>query len=353
MRLNDVELTGSLDISGSINLPRHPDTGSATEETGSIYADTTDDSIKYYDGVNWNTINVTSAVSFNFDYVVVAGGGGGSQGLQDGSQGIAGTGGGAGGVLSGSDTLNGGDTLTITLGAGGNGGAIGTGTTLNPEFDSANGSNSTIAIGATTIATATGGGKAGYRFSPLAGNGGSGGADTQDSAGGGGSGITGQGTDGAAGGSSQNSRAGGSGGGQSVAGTEPFSANGEAGGAGFIETLTTGSEQIAGGGGGGAIDGGTPTSNAYGGGIGGVTDGGVGGNGTANTGGGGGGGGGGNSAAANGNGGAGGSGGAYISIPTANFSSTKLSGTEGVDYDLSINGSNTVVRCKQTLTYTN
>ena len=353
MRLNDVELTGSLDISGSITLPRHPDTGSATAATGSIYYDTGASAALFYDGVEWNTIRAEVAGAFDFNYVVVAGGGGGAGSLIDGSQGIAGPGGGAGGVLSGSDTLDIGEVLTVTLGAGGIGTDIGAGSDTNPETDATNGSNSTLAIDAVTIATAIGGGKAGYRFGPNAGSGGSGGADASDSGGGGGSGTAGQGTDGAAGVGSTTSRAGGSGGGQSVAGASPIDANGRDGGAGFIENLTTGSEQIAGGGSGGAIDTGSPGTNAYGGGTGGVTDGGTGGNGTANTGGGAGGAGGGNSATGNRQGGQGGSGVAYIAIPTVTFNSDNLSGVEGTDYDLSINGLNTVVRCKSTLTYTN
>ena len=355
MRLNDVELTGSLDISGSISLPRHPDTGSATEETGSIYADTTDNSIKYYDGVNWSVINVSSTQAFNFDYVVVAGGGGGSLGLIDGSNGVAAPGGGAGGVLSGSNILlNVGEILSVTLGAGGLGTLFGTGTALDPERDAQNGNNSTIVANVTNIATAIGGGAAGYRFPPGPGNGGSGGTAMSDSSDAGGSGTAGQGSDGAGWVSTSTSRAGGGGGGQNSVGIPPNNLDGKPGAAGFIEQLTGTFEQIAGGGGGGAINGGTPTSNAYGGGIGGITLNGNGGNGTANTGGGGGGGGGGtNTSNGAGTGGTGGSGGAYIAIPTAAFNSSNLSGTVNVTYTLSINGSNTIVKCLQSLTYTN
>lgn len=276
----NIELTGSFIVSGSFVLPSHPNTGSVTALTGSVYHDTTDNILKVYTGNAWVTVGEQTAstppppadTTPDIEYLVVAGGGGSAY---DG-----GGGGGAGGLLSSSIAdVESGSVMTITVGAGGNVASNGTDSSLA----------STAGTSFSTITSIGGGTGAGAGNSYTAGSGGSGGGG----AGGqynnpGGSGTVGQGNDGGTSGTSGGGTTypGSGGGGAGEAGGEGVNSGGagKPGGVGK-QTNITGTATYFAGGGGGASGGG-------GGGAGGSGGGGAGGNsaqgtaGTVNTGGG-------------------------------------------------------------------
>lgn len=110
---------------------------------------------------------------FTVNYLVVAGGGGGSGGFNTP---YAGGGGGAGGLIESSQNILSGVTYTITIGAGGSPGQIGT-----------DGSNTTF-TGTGINLTALGGGRGGASNSVTGNNGGSGGGGGSALGGNGGSG---------------------------------------------------------------------------------------------------------------------------------------------------------------------
>ena len=158
--------------------------------------------------------------TFNVEYLAVAGGGGG--GYQDGG------GGGAGGFLT--DTLsniNNGQSFTLTIGEGGNGG------TKNPAVVNS-GDNTVITYGSTNITAIGGGGGSSDNNVVSAASGGSGGGGASGSGTRtGGAGTAGQGN---AGGNGNASNQGGGGGGGGAAGQNANS-SGANGGIGLTTTI--------------------------------------------------------------------------------------------------------------------
>ena len=282
MKYHDIQLTGSLQVTGSLAIP----TGTTAERpsnpnSGSIRLNSSNGRVEIYTAVSgseWQVVGAqttSSAPSLpdpNVEYLVVAGGGGSAY---DGGGGA-----GAGGLLSSSiDDVVSGSVMTVTVGAGGAAYANGIDSTLV----------STSGTSFSTVTSIGGGNGSGAGASYTAGNGGSGGGG----AGGqynnpGGTGTAGQGN---AGGTSGTSGGGttypGSGGGGAGAVGGAGVNSGGAGKPGGIgkQTNITGAATYFAGGGGGASGGG-------GGGAGGDGGGGAGGNsaigtaGTANTGGG-------------------------------------------------------------------
>jgi hypothetical protein len=197
---------------------------------------TTTGVMEYYTGSAW--IN-TSASLFAVDILLVAGGGGGGGG-----------GGGAGGMLTQSFTVVGGNSFTVTVGAGG------AGCSNQSTADSTSGSNSVL-----TGFTAIGGGYGGSGSGNFAGgNGGSGGGGSLSSSttgtSAGGTATSGQGNAGGTATSSSNPgwTSGGGGGAGAVGGsasnyntgdTSPF---GPLGGAGLASSITGSSVTYAAGG---------------------------------------------------------------------------------------------------------
>jgi hypothetical protein len=253
---------------------------------------------------------LTSSYAYSADFLVVAGGGSGGY---RGSSTHATGGGGAGGFrYLTSQSLSGGITYTITVGAGGTGGAA-----------QNNGANSSIAGTGLTTITSLGGGMGGGGVS--AGNGGSGGGSGSGYSGSGqGTGTVGQGNNGGYGNVfSGRYYDGGGGGGASAVGGFANPNSGGNGGAGTANSITGSSITYAGGGGGAARDsvGGTSypgNGGAGGGGIGGTEVGSqTGGNGTDGLGAGGGG-----QHSFGGQAGHGGDGVVILRVPTGNYSST-------------------------------
>ena len=311
MRYHDIQLTGSLSVTGSLSIPNHPNTGSATALTGSIYHDTTDGIIRVYNGTQWQVVGEQTASaagggaagSTDIEYLLIAGGGGG--GAYDGG------GGGAGGYLSSSiSSVTSGSSFTVTVGSGGAGQVTST--------QSQGGSDSSIAGATISTITAVGGGKGGGYTGAFYGasNGGSGGGGTYAVITTGGSGTVGQGNDGGDGDGGTNA---GGGGGAGSAGGDATSSVGGSGGSGLSSTINGTSVARAGGGGGAGYPagGGSAGSGADGGGNGGANSAGT--AGTANTGGGG---GGSQDTASppNNAGGSGGSGVAIFAYPTSSAS---------------------------------
>jgi hypothetical protein len=204
--------------------------------------------------------------------VVVGGGGGGGDATADDEPGA---GGGGGGLSYGTFTVTSGESLTVTVGAGGNNG--GTGGT---------GGTTSIARGATTLLSGGGGsgGSSTDGVSAGGGNGGSSGGTERDGGGTGGNGgstsdsTTGAGGGGGAAGYSGNGGAGsnrgannatagaGGGGGGGGGGTSSL-AGGGGGGVGLLGEGTNGAAATNGTGGGGGSNGdnGTTTTNSVGG----------------------------------------------------------------------------------------
>ena len=271
-------------------------------------------------------------VTYTASYLIVGGGAAGGVG----SGAIGAGGGGAGGYITGTTTLTGGTSYTITVGGAG---------AVNPSGAGGLGGDSSFP-GATT---AKGGGGGGSDANPAGngglagGSGGGGGGRTASTSGG--AGTPGQGNAGAAGQGPNNPVAiGGGGGGATAAGS------GATGGAGTASSITGTPATYSGGGGGGG--GGYP-SGGSGAGSGGAGGGGAGSNsatpataGTTNTGGGG--GGGGQVAPfASGPAGAGGSGVVILSVPTSNYS-----GTTTGSPTVTTSGSNTILKYTASGTYT-
>ena len=247
----DIQLTGSFQASGSFNAPLHAGTGSALQETGSIFNDTTDNFLKIYDGNNWlivglNTASLPIPVA-DIEYLVVAGGAGG---------GGWGGGGGAGGLLSSSlSSVESGSSFTVTIGAG----ATATGRSGGNYVAGGDGTDSSVAGTTISTITSTGGGGGGYFNNNVGRDGGSGGGGGIRSSNGtvaGGSGTTGQGKDGGLGaGNSTNSpySGGGGGGGAGAVGSDGQSSGyyyGGNGGDGKQSNITGTPTYYAGGGGG-------------------------------------------------------------------------------------------------------
>ena len=121
----DITLSGSFAISGSLTLPNHANSSSATSATGSMYHDLELDLIKVYNGTEWVAVGEQEGITYDIEYLVVAGGGGGGMNM--------GGGGGAGGLLSSSITIVPGTQYSITVGAGGAGAPAGTGAGAGAE----------------------------------------------------------------------------------------------------------------------------------------------------------------------------------------------------------------------------
>lgn len=166
----NIELTGSLEISGSFVIPL----GDAADResspsTGSLFYNTASRALETYNGNEWVTQSAGSGggedpVTFTaspLNYLIVAGGGGGGSRFYGG-------GGGGGGFLSSSiastnSSIASGSTFTITVGAGG---------AASPSSgDGGNGGNSSIAATGLTTITSTGGGGGGGSTSGGSGNG--------------------------------------------------------------------------------------------------------------------------------------------------------------------------------------
>ena len=281
MRYHDIQLTGSLQITGSLTLPAGTTAERPTNpRSGSVRLNTTLGVMEIYtatSGSEWVTVGEQTGpgpdISRDIDYLLVAGGGGG---------GGTGGGGGAGGYLSSSlSSVESGSSFTVTVGSGGNG-------AVYPQ-NGTSGIDSSIAGSSITTITTLGGGYGAH--SGLGDSGGSGGgggyglSSTPGAGDTGGSGTNGQGFDGGDGLYTPNYPGGGGGGASSVGGDAPNGSTGGNGGTGKTTMITGTSTSYAGGGGAG-VRGGTGGTAVNGGGAGNGS--GVGTAGTANTGGGGG-----------------------------------------------------------------
>ena len=241
----NIELTGSFIVSGSFVLPSHPNTGSVTALTGSMYHDTTDNILKVYTGNAWKAVGEQTASAAggpagppDIEYLVIAGGGGG------GSYG----GGGAGGYLSSSlSSIESGSSITVTVGAGG----AGSGNSYSTEGTAGVDSSIASAAGTSfTTATSIGGGGGGDNLDGAddGGSGGGGSDGPNDNTGG--TGTVGQGNDGGDGTFSDPHYMGGGGGGAGTAGADATTSAAGDGGNGLASTITGTSITRAGGGGG-------------------------------------------------------------------------------------------------------
>jgi len=305
----------SLKFQGGTTNPVYDKNGQAVRI---VYSGTTNGWIPTSDEVS----DLEGATLYGIEYLVVAGGGSG------GSRNSGG--GGAGGHLSnfGGTQLNitGGETYTVTVGAGGS----------QPSTESIgnDGSDSSLSGTGITTITATGGGGGG-NGSNAGRDGGSGGGSGCFNTSTSGSGTSGQGNDGGVGFGNQQPYAAGGGGGASANGSNGTSGGGGAGGAGLANSITGSSVTRAGGGGGNAYS----NSGAGGSGGGGAAQNtGDGSAGTANTGGGGGG-----CRSNTDQGGAGGSGVVILRMLTTDYSGTTTGSptvtTDGSDTILTFNSS--------------
>ena len=114
MKFQDVDIFGTLRITGSFQVPHGYGTGSYPENptSGSLFLDTSDEKLYVYEG-QWEVVGVqTEPVipPYDIEYLVVAGGGGGG--------GVGGAGG-AGGYLTNTITSVADTEYTITIGGGG------------------------------------------------------------------------------------------------------------------------------------------------------------------------------------------------------------------------------------------
>jgi len=306
MKYENVILSGSLQVSGSLVLPSGP-TNPSTGNSGDLFFNTTSGkAFGYRDEDGWNDLASMSTYVEgleNVEYLVVAGGGSG---------GGWGGGAGAGGMLTGTLTskITSGAVLDIIVGAGASRNAYGASGDADYQ-QGLNGSSSSLAPNSgysfTRIDTVGGGGGGDYvSGNATAGNdGGSGGGAAARhpsySGASGGSGTAGQGNDGGSTAASGNYYPGGGGGGGKGQNGQQGSGNtGGPGGSGSLSTITGTATYYAGGGSGHSPrtddDPGTPTAPGGGGAggryqtAGGSTSQRAAGDGTANTGGGGGGG---------------------------------------------------------------
>ena len=268
-------------------------------------------------------------LSFNIEYLLVAGGGSGA--------GSNAGGGGGGGVLTNytgtAISFLQGSTYTATVGGGGAASAAGS----NPGI---NGTNSVLSGSGIATVTALGGGGSGYGGSDGL-DGGSGGGGGYNAAGG--NGTVGQGNDGGLGVATAPAYGAGGGGGAGAVGVAGTSNSGGNGGNGLANSITGAAITYAGGGG-GTTDPGHPqgTGGTGGGGAGVVYGGGTATSGTNGLGGGGGGAGGGGATA-----GAGGDGVVILRIATASYTGT-VTGSPTVSTD----GTDTIIKFTGTGTYT-
>jgi len=274
-----------------------------------------------------------SVSAANVSYLIVAGGGGG--GSNGGTNFNGAGGGGAGGYLTGTASVGGGVSYTVTVGAGGAAGVATNAPTL--------GGNSSFTPVLTTALGGGGGGnyEGGTPSYAQGANGGSGGGAKQNGSPptSGGSGTVGQGNNG---GTANSGGGGAGGGGAGAAGSSTSSATGGAGGVGLSNSISGSAVYYAGGGGGASYSGGGSggAGGTGGGGAGGaynVNNGG--GNGTANTGGGAGG-------TELGTGGTGGSGIVIIAYPNtyklATATGTYSQANTGGNYIFTFTGSGTI-----------
>lgn len=255
MKYENVILSGSLQVSGSLVLPSGP-TNPSTANVGDLFFNTTSGkAFGYRDEDGWN--DLASMTTFvlgleNVEYLVVAGGGSG---------GGWGGGAGGGGMLTGtlSTKITSGSVLDIVVGAGANYNAYGT---SDGDYEQGlNGSSSSLAPNSgysfTRIDTVGGGGGGDY----ISGNatagsdGGSGGGAAARhpsySGASGGSGTAGQGNDGGATAASGNYYpGGGGGGGKGQVGQQGSGNTGGPGGSGSLSSIT-GTATFYGGGGSG------------------------------------------------------------------------------------------------------
>lgn len=277
--------------------------------------------------------SITTATTYNVDYLIVAGGGGGA--------GDNGGGGGAGGYLTSTSTLTPGVLYAVTVGLGGVGGSA-----ARPSTGMTAGANSVF-----NSITATGGGTStgftgGATTGGAGGSGGGAAGPLGAAASTGGLGVSGQGNNGGSGYTNGTVFSGGGGGGAGVAGSNSvsFSPNGGPGGNGLQSSITGTATYYAGGGGGSTYTGGGGNAQSNGG-LGGGGKGG-GGNtlpstvGLVNTGGGGGAGGYGSGPDGLSQAGAtGGSGVVILSVPTASYSATTTGSPT-----ITTSGANTIIK---------
>lgn len=261
MVYENVELTGSLQVTGSIIVPMGGNSG-RTNITGSLFFNTQSNTLEVFtgeSGSDWVDVFSGSgesggggggAASADVEYLVVAGGGGGGD-----STNATGGGGGAGGLLSSSfSSVTSGSTFTVTVGAGG---------AISAPSNGGAGGDSSISGDSITTVTATGGGQgSGQTSTEPAGDGGSGGGGGNGNFAAG-SGTSGQGNDG---GTSQSGARGAGGGGAGAAGANSTGVNGAAGGNGLASNITGTATTRAGGGGGASSNSGTGGSGGTGGG---------------------------------------------------------------------------------------
>ena len=250
MIYEDIQVSGSISISGSFNVPKHASTASANQATGSLFFDTSAKLFKVFQS-GAGALNVASqpftptppAPKENIEYLVIGGGGSGGQ--------LGG--GGAGGHLSGSlANVTSGSSLTVTIGGGG--------APITSVVRGNTGTDSSIAGTGYSTATALGGGggggQGGASDAGTGKDGGSGGGGGENDAGTNtpGSGTAGQGNDGGTGGTGAGVQlSGGGGGGAGAAGSNAAGqSSGGAGGNGLANNITGTSVTRAGGGGGGA-----------------------------------------------------------------------------------------------------
>ena len=254
MKFEDIQLSGSLDISGSMVLPLHAeDSDISNPIIGDLYFNTVSQSVKVYNGTGggWQVLADQTGgedlIFADIEYLVVAGGGGG---------GGWGGGGGAGGLLSSSlSSVQSGSSFTVTIGAG----ATATGRSGGNYVAGGDGTDSSIAGTTISTITSTGGGGGGYYDGNVGRGGGSGGGGGIRSSNGtvaGGSGTTGQGKDGGLGAGNNTNNpysGGGGGGGAGAVGSDGQSSGyyyGGDGGDGKQSNITGTPTYYAGGGGG-------------------------------------------------------------------------------------------------------
>jgi len=217
-----------------------------------------DDVVEFYDGTGWEEF---SAGGVEFDFLVIAGGGGG--GGHSGDPGFSAAGAGAGGYRTSAGTSGGtasaepanilfsGVNYTVTVGAGGSGGAA---------SGNANGTSGAISRFAEIISYGGGGGGGRDRFGVVGGSGGGGGAI----AGLGAAALAVQGFAGSNPVVGADRSGSGAGGGAGAVGANPSGTTGGAGGAGLASTITGTSVTRGGGGGGGGQTGGAGGSGGGG-----------------------------------------------------------------------------------------
>jgi hypothetical protein len=227
----------NVSVDDSLNLKSYNTTArdALTSVAGDIIYNTSVNKPQYFDGSAWQ--NMAAPASVAFDYLAVAGGGGAGGVAASGSSRGPG-GGGAGGMVASTFSLVAETDYTVTIGAGGPGGAIGFNNGTKGDDTKITGD-----AGATHISVDGGG--LGSAQSNSGGDGGSGGG-SGNLGGSGGSATSGQGNDGGAGASGVGG--GGGGGGKGSAGTSSTGTTGGAGGSGQANSLSGSSVTYAAGG---------------------------------------------------------------------------------------------------------